>query len=416
METQEADLGKQGQGEAPQEGTSPPGGLRRLAEGAPHPVLMMVIVAALLAAAVLLYRHLTAGQENTDDAQVEADVVPLGARVPGQILHVAVEENQAVRKGDLVVEIDPSDYEARVAEAQAELGTAAAQAASAEAQERIVVASARGSFASAQAALSASSDVVANAEAQVEAARAAVVRAEADRRKSDLDLARARQLVAAGAVPQQTLDNAEAADDAAQAALREAEARLAAAQEGRRMAVSRVAEARGHLEQSSPVEAQIAAAHAAAALARARVKSAEAALHLAELQLSYTRVLAPEDGVVSKLVAHEGQIVQVGQPAAELVPARSYLVANFKETQVGRMRPGQRAVVRLDAYPGRTFEGRVESRSGGTGARFALIPPDNASGNFVKVVQRVPIRIAWAKPPDVPLTAGLSADVTVYTR
>jgi membrane fusion protein, multidrug efflux system len=382
----------------------------------PRPVLILGILAAVMVAAFLVYGQLTAGQEDTDDAQVEADVVPLGARVPGQILRVTVAENQTVRKGDLVLEIDPADYEARVAQAQAELGTAVAQAASAEAQERIVIASARGALASAKASLSASSDVVANAEAQVEAARAAVVRAEADARKADLDLARARQLLAANAVPQQALDNAETAADSAHAAQRQAEAQLAASQEGRRMSVSRVAEAEGRVEQSSPVAAQIDAAHAAAVLARAKVKSAEAALRLSELQLSYTRVVAPEDGVVSKLGAHEGQIVQAGQPAVELVPAHTYLLANFKETQVGRMRPGQRAKVTLDAYPGRTFEGRVESRSGGTGARFALIPPDNASGNFVKVVQRVPIRIAWDNLPDVPLTAGLSADVKVYTR
>ena len=136
------------------------------------------------------------------------------------------------------------------------------------------------------------------------------------------------------------------------------------------------------------------------------------------LQLSYTKIWAPEDGVISKLVAHEGQLVSPGQPVAELVPAATYVVANFKETQVGRMVPGQRAVVTIDAYPGLELEGTVESLSGGTGARFSLIPPDNASGNFVKVVERVPVRIAWAKPPPegVRLQAGLSAYVTVHER
>lgn len=146
------------------------------------------------------------------------------------------------------------------------------------------------------------------------------------------------------------------------------------------------------------------------------MRSAQASVRLAQLQLSYTNVTAPEDGVVSKLGAHEGQIIQVGQPLVELVPFQTYLIANFKETQSGRMRPGQRAKIKLDAYPGSTFEARVESLSGGTGARFALIPADNASGNFVKVVQRVPVRLAWVKPPDVPLAAGFSADVTVYTK
>jgi membrane fusion protein (multidrug efflux system) len=371
---------------------------------------------ALLALGAGLYALLTAGQQETDDAMVEADVVPVGPRVGGQVLRVAVQENQAVKKGDLVLQLDSADYEAKLAQAQAELSIAQAQAASAEAQERIAGASATGGLASAQAALSGSSVAVANAEAQAAAARAALVRAQAEARKADLDLGRAQQLAAANAAPAQAVDNAQAAHDAAHAALAQAAAQLKAAEEGRRAAESRVGEARGKLQVSSPVGAQIAAAHAAAELARAKVKGAEAAAQLAALQLSYTKVVAPEDGVVSKLGAHEGQIVQMGQPIVQLVPARSYVVANFKETQVGGMRPGQRVKVRIDALGGEAFEGQVESLSGGTGARFALIPADNASGNFVKVVQRVPVRIAWTKPPSIPLAAGLSADVTVYTK
>jgi membrane fusion protein, multidrug efflux system len=374
------------------------------------------LAVGLVAAGIAAYKIATLGQEETDDAQIEADVVPVGPRVGGQILKMAAGENQAVKKGDLILQLDPADYEARLAQAQAELGTAQAQADSAEAQERVVNASATGGLTSAQAALSGSSSAVANADAQVAAAQAASLRAEADVRKADLDLGRAKQLLAANAVPQQALDNAQVAADVAHAALNQARAQLAASEEARRAAVARVAEARGKLQASSPVGAQIAAAHAAAQLARAKVKSAEAAVRLAQLQLSYTTVTAPEDGVVSKIGAHEGQIAQAGQPIVELVPSRTYVVANFKETQIGSMRPGQRASIKVDAYPGRTFEGKVESRSGGTGARFALIPADNASGNFVKVVQRLPVRIAWSKPPDVPLAAGLSADVTVYTR
>ncbi len=164
--------------------------------------------------------------------------------------------------------------------------------------------------------------------------------------------------------------------------------------------------------------ARYAAAVAQEKLSHARVKAAEAALGLARLQLSYTKIWAPEDGVISKLAVREGQLVAAGQPVAELVPVESYVVANFKETQVGTMRAGQPAEVQIDAFPGRTFEGKVESLSGGTGARFALIPPDNASGNFVKVVERVPVRVAWSKPlpADVRLRAGLSAYVTVNTR
>ncbi|HEY6912389.1 MAG TPA: HlyD family efflux transporter periplasmic adaptor subunit, partial [Myxococcales bacterium] len=161
----------------------------------------------------------------------------------------------------------------------------------------------------------------------------------------------------------------------------------------------------------------VAAAEANARLAHARQKSAEAALALARLQLSYTRLYAQEDGQVTRLTAREGQMVQPGQPLAELVPDRTYVVANFKETQIGEMKPGQRVEIGIDAFPGRQLEGKVESLAGGTGSRFSLLPPDNASGNFVKVVQRVPVRIAWVNVPGgVTLRPGLSADVTVRVQ
>ncbi|MFL5304340.1 MAG: efflux RND transporter periplasmic adaptor subunit, partial [Polyangia bacterium] len=168
--------------------------------------------------------------------------------------------------------------------------------------------------------------------------------------------------------------------------------------------------------------AQIAAAHAQAAradadLANARIRSAEAALALAKLQLGYTKVTAPADGFASKLTVHAGQLVTVGQPLIQLVPTTTYVIANFKETQIGEMKVGQSAKIEIDALPGRTFDGKVESLAGGTGASFSLLPADNATGNFVKVVQRVPVRIAWTNPPtDVDLRAGLSADVTVDVR
>jgi membrane fusion protein (multidrug efflux system) len=138
---------------------------------------------------------------------------------------------------------------------------------------------------------------------------------------------------------------------------------------------------------------------------------------MARLQLGYTKLHAPADGYASKLTAHEGQLVSVGQPVIELVPARTYVIANFKETQIGKMRTGQPATIEVDAFPGQKFEGQIESLAGGTGSSFSLLPADNATGNFVKVVQRVPVRIAWVHPPeDLGLRAGLSADVTVDVR
>jgi membrane fusion protein (multidrug efflux system) len=370
-----------------------------------------------MAASILSYTLATAGQESTDDAQVEADVVPLAARAAGLVLKVDVFENQAVKKGEVLLELDPADFAARVRQAEAELATASAQAVVADSQAQVTEASARGGLTSARALVSGSSVGVASADASIAVARAALARAEADAHKAQLDLERALELRAANAVPQERLDNAQAAREVAVATQQSAQAQLAAAEEARRSALSRVEEARGRLDQSSPIDAQIAAARAGADLAHARVKSAQASLDLANNQLGYTRVLAPADGVVSRLGVHEGQLIQLGQPLASLVPHATYLVANFKETQVGRIAPGQRVEISVDALPGASLEGVVESVAGGTGSRFSLLPPDNASGNFVKVVQRVPVRIAWkAIPPNLALRAGLSADVTIHVK
>jgi membrane fusion protein (multidrug efflux system) len=301
------------------------------------------------------YWHATRFDVATDDAQVEADTVPLAPRVGGAVARVLVQENQAVKKGDLVLVIDHEDLAAKVREAEADVEIARAQASAAD--------------------------------AQVGAAEAAMLRAGAEAEKAKTDLERAEMLRKGEAIPPEKLDAAKTTETISRAGL----------------ASSR---------------AQYTGAQAQAKLARAREKAAEASLDLAKLQLAYTKIWAPEDGVVSKLAVHEGQLVAPGQPLAELVPNSTYVVGNFKETQVGSMRAGQRAVVEIDAYPGVKLEGTVESLSGGTGARFSLIPPDNASGNFVKVVERVPVRIAWTKtpPPEVKLRAGLSAYVTVKTR
>jgi membrane fusion protein (multidrug efflux system) len=278
----------------------------------------------------------------------------------------------------------------------------------------VVAASSKGGLQSARSAWAGSSVSVGTAEAQVQAASAGLLKSEADLKKATLDLQRTKELRSANAVPQERLDNAQASYDQAVAQLAQAKAQVAVADENRNAAKERVGEMRGHLEGSSPIQAQIAAARAQADLAHARVKGAQAALELARLQLSWTKLIAPADGNASKLSVHEGQMVAAGQPAVELVPTATYVIANFKETQIGRMKPGQPATIKIDAFPGKSFSGKVESLSGGTGASFSLLPADNASGNFVKVVQRVPVRIRWADSGAEPaLRAGLSADVTV---
>jgi membrane fusion protein, multidrug efflux system len=380
-----------------------------------RPFIILGIVAVIVLAGIAIYKWVTAGRESTDDAQVSADLVPIGTRVAGAIAHVRIIENQLVKRGELLVEIDPADYQARVEQAEAELITAQAQSAAAVAQVEIVEATSRGGFATAQAALSGSAAGVGSADAQLAAAKASRARAEAESRKADIDLGRAKELRAANATTQERLDAAQSAVDTARAGLAQADAQIAVAADARNAAQSRVGEARGRLSQSAPIAPQIAAARAGADLATARMHSAQASLSLARLQLGYTRVTAPIDGIASKLMVHDGQLVGTGQPLIALVPSATYVIANFKETQIGKMRLGQPADIEIDAFPGRVFSGKVESLSGGTGASFSLLPADNATGNFVKVVQRVPVRVAWTNlPGDVSVRAGLSADVTVH--
>ena len=376
----------------------------------PFAILGVVLVLALIGVGV--YRHLTAGQESTDDAQIAAATVPVATRVAG-VARVTVKEDQLVKKGDLIAQIDDADYTARVQQAEADLAIAQAQSASAEAQSQIVEATSKGGLDVARAALRGASVGVSSAESEVVAARAALSRAEVDAHKAEIDLNRAKELKAANAIPAERLDAAQIAFDSSRAGLAQAKAQLAVAMDAKNAAQSHVGEARGRLSQSAPIQPQIAAAKAGVDLAHARVQSAQAALALAKLQLGYTRIVAPTDGVASKLMVHDGQLVTIGQPIIALVPSATYVIANFKETQVGEMRVGQRAEIEIDAFPGQKFEGTVSSLSGGTGASFSLLPADNATGNFVKVVQRVPVRIAWKSPPSEAMRAGLSADVTV---
>jgi len=317
-----------------------------------------LVIAALLlllaAASFGVHAYLTRGEVGTDDAAIEADVVPLAPRVSGPVAEVLVSDNAHVVSGQPLFRLDDADYQARVRQAQAELATARAQ--------------------------------VLTAQAQANAAQAGVSRAEGEAERARLDLERAETLRQGDAIAAQTYDDTRIQN------------RTAAAGAGAN-------------------RAQYAAALANQELAKAKVQAAQAALDLAKLQLSYTVVRSPEAGTISRLGARVGQLVQPGQNVGDLVPDNTYVLANFKETQTGRLRPGLTALVTIDAYPGRTLRGRVESLSQGTGARFALLPPDNASGNFVKVVERVPVRIAWVDPPaDLALRAGLSVYVTVLTR
>jgi membrane fusion protein (multidrug efflux system) len=380
-----------------------------------RPFLVVGLVILIGIVALVVYVMRARGEESTDDAQVEGDVVTISVRVPGLVVAVPAGDNHRIKKGDLIAQVDDTDYAARLKQAQAELAQARAQAAQAEAQEQMVAASARGGIAAGQALVASSSHAVRGAHANVASARAAVDLAEGDERNAELDLARCKALREANAVPQATLDDAQAAADRARASVAQARAALGASEEERHAADARVSEAQGRLTQSAPVETQLNAARANTELQRGRVEGAEAAVVLAQSQLDATRVVAPADGLLTNLSLHPGVLAAVGTPVALLVPPEVYVVANFKETQVGELRPGQPVTVSVDAFAPRTFDGNVDTIAGGTQGRFSLLPADNAGANFVKIVQRVPVKIRLAAT-DAALLPGLSAGVTVKVR
>ena len=380
--------------------------------------LYIIVGAAVVLLLIIygVYALMTSGKQATDDAQVAADVVAVSARVSGLLTAVYIHENQPVHRGDRIADLDPADAQVKLAQAQSDLETAKAQTADADAHVAVVIATAKGGFAAAKAAVQSSRESAGTSESAIGEARAGVTRAAANAEKARSDWTRASELGAKGDISKSQVDAARAAHEAADADLAQARARLTSAENARQMAQANIQQAQGRLEQSAPVAAQVEGAQAQSRLAHAKVQAAQAAVQAAQLSLSYTEITAPADGIASRLAVHPGSYVASGQPIVSLVPRTTYLIANFKETQVKQMRPGQRATIRVDALGRREFEGKVESLSGGTGATFSLLPPDNASGNFVKVVQRVPVRVSWQGPPADQAPVGSSAEVTVYTK
>ncbi|HEX3478214.1 MAG TPA: HlyD family secretion protein [Kofleriaceae bacterium] len=376
--------------------------------------LILAVGAAAVALLWFVHRWWTHDKEDTDDATVEADVVLLSPRVGGVIKTARVQDHQAVKAGDVLFEIDPADLDVEVARCDAELQAAQAQQAAADAQVGVVQSSSTGGLSSARAALTGAGASVRGAEEAMRAAQALVERAKADLATAESDLKRQQDLYAQKAGTGRDVEHAQQARDVAKASLDAANAQLAMARDQHNLAQSRVAEAEGHVTQSTPVDQAVAAAQANAKLAAARVKAAQVALDKATLQRSYATVTAPAAGKISKLAARAGQQVMAGQPLLNLVPVDSYVIANFKEGQIGRMKTGDPVDIEIDAFPGQTFHGVVDTVSPATGARFSMIPPDNATGNFVKVVQRVPVKIRWSSPPAVEMKPGLSAEVTVH--
>jgi membrane fusion protein (multidrug efflux system) len=380
------------------------GALARLRRGGRPRTILLVGAAAAVAAALLAWWHFS-GIEETDDAQIEAHVSPVAPRVGGTVAEVLVKDNQRVAKGDLLVRIDPRDYEVALARAEADLAETEASARAAR-----VTVPLTSTTASAQV-TGAGSDV-AGAEARLLAARAMLREAEARERQTAADLERLRPLLAKDEIPRQQFDAAQTAADAAHATREAAAAAVASAEKAVAAAGARLAQARTGREQVGVVEAR-------AASAEAKVRMSRAAVEQAKLNLSYTEVRAPVGGVVSRRTAEVGQIVQAGQPLLAVVDLDDvWVVANFKENQLRRIRPGQPVDVAVDAYGGRRYRGRVDSIAAATGARFSLLPPENATGNYVKVVQRVPVKIVLEAGQDEQhvLRPGMSVVPAVHTR
>jgi membrane fusion protein (multidrug efflux system) len=360
---------------------------------------------------------MTAGIESTDDAQVEGRVMSISARVTGQVLSVRVEDNQVVDAGDVLLEVDPAEYAAKAQAAQSDLVAAKASAEGARSALALTEKTAPAALLQAEGGMATASSSMTSAKASIQLAEAEVSAAESHRALAETNLKRYHYLFQQHAVPESEVDTREADLKNADAAAEQAEARLAAANAAFLGSSGGLVLARGRLGAAATAAEQVAVARAAVALAEARVQQAEASFKLAELAQSYTTVRAPRRGVVSRRSVEEGQMVNPDRPLLAIVPLDDvWIVANFKEDQLSQMRAGQPAVVRLDAYGQREFHGRLASIAGGTGARFALLPPDNATGNFVKVIQRVPVLIRLDDGGGVDLRPGMSANVSVRTR
>jgi membrane fusion protein, multidrug efflux system len=368
---------------------------------------------------------------STDDAQVDAHITAVAPRIPGTVVEVLVNDNQAVKAGDPLVRIDPRDYQAKVdqaraavAQAQSQLHTAqtvvpltsettSSGTSSAEAQLANVKAELeRSQLAARQAATS----EIAASEANVRAKQASNDRAQAD-------LARMKPLLDKEEISRQQFDAYVAAARVAESEMYNAQQKLASAQQDADMsraavasAQSRVQQAQAQVENSRANRKQVDVRKAEAGSASAGLEAARANLAAAELQLSYTNLVAPVDGMVTRKSVEPGQTVQPGQSLMTVIPLHNvWVTANFKETQLAHIHPGQRAEIHVDMY-GQSVEGHVDSIASATGSKLSLLPPENATGNFVKVVQRIPVKILVDQTHGLTLRPGMNVDATIFVQ
>ncbi|MFZ0479086.1 MAG: HlyD family secretion protein [Terriglobales bacterium] len=380
-------------------------------------VALGVLILILLVAGFFAWRYFTS-YESTDDAQIDGHVNSVSARVSGHVVKLNVDDNQYVEKGTVLVEIDPADYEVAVALARAVYADAQAQSSASDINVPITSVSTSSQVESAQAGVATAKAGVAAARQQFEAAKAQVAQAEANNVKAQNDLVRYKQLIDKQEISQQQYDQAVASAHAAAATVEAAKASADAAQAQIDQAHGKLLQANADLRnaQTAPQTMRVIRSRAISSQANAERRKAE--LDQALLNLQYTKVVAPVTGIVSNRTVEVGQNVQPGQEMMKVIPLEDiWVTANFKETQLRDMKAGQKVEIDVDAT-GKTYNGHVDSISGASGARFSLLPPENATGNYVKVVQRIPVKIVFeageTKRHD--LRPGMSVEPKVWVK
>jgi membrane fusion protein, multidrug efflux system len=381
-------------------------------------VLAAIALVLITSAGVWYWRSM--GSESTDNAQIDGFIYPISSRVSGHVSRVMVTENQYVEAGTVLAQLDPKDYEVAVAVARATLANDEASAAAIRSTVPITSTDTASQLSTAQADVANATAGLAGAQRQFEAAQAALREAEANDLKAQDDIMRYQPLAAKDEIPQQQFSQAVNSQRATAAAVEGAGASAAASEQTVTQARARLAQAQAQLRSAGTRPEQIAAQRSRALAAEAQAQRSAAALQQAQLNLQYTAIVAPVSGVVGQRSVQPGQNVSPGQQMMTVVPLDSqniWVTANFKETQLKYMRPGQPATISVDAY-GRTYQGRVLNIAGASGARYSLLPPENATGNYVKVVQRIPVKIVFDQGQDVEhlLRIGMSVQPNVRIR
>jgi membrane fusion protein (multidrug efflux system) len=379
-------------------------------------IFLIIAVIVLLIGGFFAYEYFQT-YESTDDAEVDGHLMPLSARISGYIVKVNVDDNQEVKAGDVLAEIDPKDYQVALDQAKAELADAQASAQALNINVPISTVNTESQVSVSEADVENSRAGIAVAEDQLEAAKAQLAQAQANDVKAQNDLIRYKQLVDKQEISQQQYDQAVASAKASSASVASAKATATAAAQQVTQARSKLVQSQANLRNAQTGPRQVASTRARALSADATVQQKAAAVEQAELNLQYTKIVAPVDGIVSKN-AEMGMNVTPGQQLFTISPLNDvWVTANFKETQLKRMKPGQAVEVKVDAN-GRTYRGKVASIAGSSGARTSLLPPENATGNYVKVVQRVPVKIVLdpGQNSDDYLRLGMSVEPKVIVK